>query len=76
MTTKVEPSGVLNAHEVYTIRQFKARLCISEKAFRTLRLAGLPVIRIGNRGYLSGRQVIEFLEGLLTDGRSDSSEGN
>lgn len=72
MTTKVEPSGVLNAHELYTIRQVKARLCISEKAFRTLRQAGLPVIRIGNRGYLSGRQVIEFFEGLLSHGRTDS----
>lgn len=64
MNTKVESSGVINAQELYTIQQIKARLSIKDCAFRKLTRLGLPVIRIGSRGYLSGRQVIEFFEGM------------
>lgn len=69
MTTKVEPLGVINSYELYTIQQFKKQLGISNTAFRTMRQEGLKVIRLGKRAYLSGRLAMEFLEGLAKEER-------
>ncbi len=66
--------GVISGDELYTIRQIKVRLGLTDSAMRSLRGAGLPIIRFGKRGYASGRQVIEFFEGLLSDG--NESQGH
>jgi len=67
-------AGVIRTGELYTVSTFKRCLCLTESAFRSLRIAGLPVIRFGKRAYVSGREAIRFLE-QLKDGRSNSGEG-
>lgn len=54
--------GVISAGELYTLRQFKARLQLGVAAWKGMRQRGFPFIRIGKRVYVSGRQAIEFLE--------------
>jgi hypothetical protein len=54
--------GVISANELYTLSKFGACLKLSASAVRSLRLAGLPVIRFGKRAFVSGRQAMEFLE--------------
>ncbi len=63
--------GVIRANELYTIGRFRACLKLTESAVRTLRIAGLPVIRFGKRAFVSGRQAIEFLE-KVNEHRSQS----
>jgi len=63
MNSPTTGSGVISRLELYTIRQLKQRLGISDSSIRELRKMGLPVIRIGRTAYISGRQVILFLEG-------------
>lgn len=62
--------GVICANELYTLRRFGACLKLSVSAVRSLRLAGLPVIRFGKRAFISGRQAIEFLERVGNEHRS------
>lgn len=66
-------AGVIRTGELYTLSAFKQCLCLTDSAFRALRIAGLPVIRFGKRVYVSGRQAIKFLE-QLKDGRASSGE--
>lgn len=54
--------GTISASELYTRDSIIRRLGIGNATFRNLRDAGLPIIRFGSRVYLSGRQVIQFLE--------------
>lgn len=54
--------GVIRVDELYTIAQFRASLRLTESAMRSLRAAGIPVIRFGKRTFVSGRQAIEWLE--------------
>lgn len=63
-------NGVVSGGELYTLSQIKVRLGVSDAAMRQLRRKGLPIIRVGRRGYASGKQVIEFFERLLNDGQS------
>ena len=65
-------TGTINAFELYTLREVQKRLGLTESALRSLRNAGLPIIRFGKRGFASGRQVIEFLEGIDSDSQSQS----
>lgn len=66
--------GVISRWELYTIKQIKLRLGVTDSAWRSLVRSGFPVIRTGKRGYVSGGQVIEFFEGLSQDG--NASQGN
>lgn len=56
--------GVIRNGELYTLRQARARLGLTDSALRSLRRAGMPVIRFGKRAYVSGGEVIRFFEGL------------
>lgn len=64
--------GVVSAHDLYTLRQVAQRLGLTDSALRELRRRGLPVIRTGKRGFISGRQLIEFFEGLVNANESQS----
>ena len=64
MESKQPTGGVINSGELYTIVQLKVRLGLTDSALRKLRRRGLPVIRTGKRAFVSGRKVIEFLEGI------------
>lgn len=54
--------GVISASQLYTLARFRACLGLTQSAARSLRIAGLPVIRFGKRAFISGRQAIEFFE--------------
>ncbi len=54
--------GVISESQLYTIAKFRASLGLTQSAVRSLRIAGLPVIRFGKRAFVSGRQAIEFFE--------------
>lgn len=63
MNARTQGCGVISRNELYTVQQLKARLGISAASFREMKQSGLPIIRLGKRVMLSGKQVIEFLEG-------------
>lgn len=54
--------GVIRSDELYTLAKFRTCLGLTQSAVRSLRIAGLPVIRFGKRAFISGRQAIAFLE--------------
>ncbi|MBA2117072.1 helix-turn-helix domain-containing protein [Bremerella alba] len=62
MTSNQQGCGVISRQELYTTRQLKARLGISDASIREMKREGLPVIRLGKRAFISGNQIIEFLE--------------
>ena len=47
---------------LYTLDELNDRLGLGKKALRTARREGLIVKRIGRRGYVLGRDVIEWFE--------------
>ena len=54
--------GTIQADELYTIGELKRRLGWGDHAWRTARREGIPVRRIGKKGYISGRSVISWIE--------------
>ena len=62
--TKELAEGVIRRDELYTIERVKRLLGLTDSAMRSLRIEGLPVIRFGKRAFVSGCQMIDFLEGL------------
>ncbi len=52
---------VIREDELYTLEEFKGRMGIKKAAWRTMRRQGLPVLRIGQRGYVDGRQAIDHI---------------
>ncbi|MCX7429194.1 MAG: hypothetical protein NTW96_26655 [Planctomycetia bacterium] len=53
--------GVIEAGPVYTLAEVQQRLQLGSHALREARRAGLKVRRIGRRGYVLGRDLIEFI---------------
>ena len=53
--------GVVDAHAIYTLEEIRARLGLGKQAWRTARRQGLPVRRVGRRGYVRGSDVIDWL---------------
>ncbi|MBL9090831.1 MAG: hypothetical protein JNL96_06380 [Planctomycetaceae bacterium] len=73
-----EATGVINANELYTLQTVMDILGLGYKAYTVMRRQGLPIIRQGTRKYVSGRQLIEFMEGkahVEKQGQRDSHEG-
>lgn len=54
--------GIINAHELYRVQTVMELLGVGYKAYTSMRRRGLPVIRIGSRKFISGRQLIEYME--------------
>ena len=64
--------GVISEGELYTLEQAKKRLNLTDSAMRSLRVAGLPVVRFGKRAFVLGKHVIEFFERLENAGQGQS----
>lgn len=64
---------MISASQLYTREALIDLLGMGNVTFRSLRDAGLPIIRLGRRMYFSGAQVIRFLEQYATrsDGETD-----
>lgn len=61
--------GVVNGQEAYTVKEFRARMDLTQSAFDAMRRRGLPVKRCGKRCFVLGRDLLAFLEGLTTHAR-------
>jgi hypothetical protein len=59
--------GVISVHELYTLEEAKRRLRWTESALRAARRQGLKLLSCGKRRYLSGREIVRFLEELQED---------
>ena len=54
--------GVISLQEIYTITEAKARLGWSDAALRAARRRGLNVLACGKRRYVTGQEILRFLE--------------
>jgi len=59
--------GVVSVHELYTLEEAKRRLRWTESALRAARRRGLKLLSCGKRKYLSGKEILRFLEELQED---------
>jgi len=55
-------TDAISADQLYTLEQFKRVSGLGVHALRVARRSGLTVKRCGGRGYVLGRDFIEFLE--------------
>ena len=54
--------GLVTADTLYTLAEVEERLKLGPHAMRQARRAGLRVRRIGRRGYVLGRDILQFVE--------------
>jgi hypothetical protein len=57
-----EQPGLVTSDCLYTLDEIQERLKLGQHAMRQARRAGLRVRRIGRRGYVLGRDVLQFVE--------------
>jgi hypothetical protein len=63
----MDPPGIVTADAVYTLDEAQRRLRLGKQAWRTARLASLPVRQVGRRRYVLGRDVLEWLSAQPVD---------
>ena len=59
-----KPAGVIAVGRLYTIAEAKARLGWSDSAFRAAKRRGLRLLLCGKRRYITGDEVLRFLESI------------
>jgi hypothetical protein len=59
---RVTNPGVISVGDVYTLQEACARLGWSESALRSAKRRGLSPLSCGKRKYLSGQEIVRFLE--------------
>ena len=62
MAATTMSAGRISANELYTLEELRARLGLGAAALRTARRRGLKVRRIGRRGYVLGKDIMEYVE--------------
>ena len=62
MTTATREPGEISADRLYTLQEIENRLGLGRAAMRTARRQGLRVRRIGRRGYVLGRDMIDYVD--------------
>ena len=69
MSEKTSGLGVISRDEMYTLKEFKSRLRLTDTAMRELRRKGLVVYRLGKRAFVNGTQAISFMieKGISSD---------
>ena len=58
--------GVIAADELYTLEEAKRRLRWTASALRSAKRRGLRVLVCGKRHYITGKELIRFLEAINT----------
>lgn len=53
--------GSIRADEILPLEEFKTRTGLSRHSMRGLREAGLPIRRIGKRGFILGSDFLEMM---------------
>ncbi len=61
-TTTSEKPGLISADSLYTMEELSARLRLGRKSLWQARRKGLKVKRLGRRGYVLGRDVLEWFD--------------
>jgi DNA-binding FadR family transcriptional regulator len=61
-TTTTEAPGVINAAECYTLAELMRRFGLTKSGLRQARRDGLVLRRWGKRTYVTGADVLAFLE--------------
>lgn len=59
---KPSPPGVISVHELYTLDEARRRLGWTESSMRAARRRGLTLLPSGKRKYLTGKEIVRFLE--------------
>lgn len=59
---RIRAPGVISVLELYRIEEAKARLGWSDSALRAAKRRGLTVIVCGKRRYVTGKEILRFLE--------------
>jgi hypothetical protein len=54
--------GIISASELYALDEARRRLRWTESAMRAARRRGLRLLRCGKRRYVTGAELIRFLE--------------
>jgi hypothetical protein len=60
-TGSTAPVGAVRADEVYTLAEFMRRLAFTSATLRSARRAGLPVYYANKRGFVLGRDWINYV---------------
>ena len=58
------PPGVISVLEIYTVEEAKARLGWTDSALRSGKRKGLKLMACGKRRYVTGREILRFLQSL------------
>lgn len=61
-TAAMEPAGIIKPDEMYRLEEAKKRTGWGAHAFRAARRAGLQVRYAGRRGFVLGKDIIEYVE--------------
>lgn len=62
------PPGVVSLQDIYTITEARRRLGWSESALRAARRRGLKLLTCGKRRYVTGQEILRFLEQINSGG--------
>jgi hypothetical protein len=54
--------GYISAHELYRLGEAQRRLRLGRHSFRTLREAGLQILKIGRCHYIDGAELIGLIK--------------
>ena len=57
-------AGVVSTLEVYTLDEAKRRLRWTDSAVRSAKRRGLRLIKCGKRKYVTGQELLRFLESM------------
>lgn len=68
MAAATASPGYISSDQLYTLEEIRARLGLGTAALRTARRKGLKVRRVGRRGFVLGRDVMNYVE---RDGNSN-----
>jgi hypothetical protein len=60
-------SGSVSILEAYRLEEAKARLGWSDSALRAAKRRGLKLIACGRRRYVTGKEIVRFLESLQSE---------
>ena len=60
-------AGVVSTLELYTLDEAKRRLRWTDSAVRSAKRRGLRLIKSGKRKYVSGQELLRFLESLPSE---------
>lgn len=61
-TDRPRSPGVISILEIYRVEEAKARLGWTDSALRAAKRRGLNLIACGKRRYVTGKEILRFLE--------------